>query len=80
MISTRTQVIEPTKPDRTFWKRAYEVSFDDMAALVAPDRVVICEGHPKLKNPVKNHSHDARCYESIFESEFPETRFRFDGQ
>ena len=70
-----TQVIEPTKPDRTFWKRAYEVSFDDMAALVAPDRVVICEGHPKLKNPVKNHSHDARCYESIFESEFPETRF-----
>ena len=69
------QVIEPTKPGRRFWKNAYEVALDDLAALVAPSRVVICEGHPKTQNPVNNHSHDARCYERIFETEFPETRF-----
>ena len=70
------QIIQPiTKPDRTFWHRAYEVAVGDLAALVAPSRVVICEGYPKTGNPVQNHSHDARCYERIFESEFPETRF-----
>lgn len=69
------QVIEPTKPDRKFWKNAYDVALDDLAALVAPSRVVICEGHPNMGNSVQNHSHDARCYEHIFETEFPETRF-----
>ncbi len=71
----QSQVIEPTAPDRAFWNRAYEVALDDLAALVAPSRVVICEGHPKMDPPPRNHSHDARCYETIFEAEFPETRF-----
>ena len=72
----KPQIIQPmTKPDRTFWHRAYEVALGDLAALVAPSRVVICEGYPKTENPVQNHSHDARCYERIFEGEFPETRF-----
>ncbi len=71
----KPQVIEPTKPDRTFWKKAYSVALDDLAALVAPERVVICEGQPMTSQPVRNHSHDAKCYERIFENEFPETRF-----
>ena len=69
------QLIEPRKPDRQFWKKAHQVALDDLAALVAPERVVICEGHPKTERPVRNHSQDARCYERIFEAEFPETRF-----
>lgn len=71
----RSQVIEPTKPDRDFWERAYDVALDDLAALVAPSRVVICEGEPVTGQPAKNHSHDAKCYETIFKDEFPETRF-----
>ena len=71
----KPQIIEPTKPDRTFWKRAYDVALDDLAALVAPERVIICEGQPMTSQPVGNHSHDAKCYERIFENEFPETRF-----
>lgn len=69
------QIIEPRKPDRTFWKKAYDVSLDDLAALVAPEIVVICEGHPKTQNPVANHSQDSRCYERIFETECPGARF-----
>ena len=68
-------VIEPTVPDRAFWNTTYEVALDDLAALVAPSRVVICEGEPLTSQPVNNHSHDAKCYEAIFENEFPETRF-----
>ena len=68
-------VIEPTVPDRTFWNTTYEVALDDLASLVAPKRVVICEGEPKNSDSGKSYSHDARCYERIFETTFPETQF-----
>ena len=71
----KPQVIEPVKPDRNFWARAYEVALDDLAALVAPKRVVICEGEPVTDRPVRNHSLDADCYNCIFKDEFPETQF-----
>ena len=68
-------VIEPTVPDRAFWNTTYEVALDDLAALVAPERVVICEGEPKNSNSGKSYSHDARCYERIFKTAFSETQF-----
>ena len=70
-----TVTIEPTVPDRSFWSSNYEVALGDLAALVAPERVVICEGEPMNRNAGQNYSHDARCYERIFEDEFPETQF-----
>ena len=69
------QVMEPTKPNRTFWKRAYDVALGDLAELVAPSRVVICEGEPLTDPPRRNQSLDADCYSRIFEDEFPETEF-----
>ena len=69
------QIIEPTRPGRKFWKRVHQVALDDLAALVAPSRVVICEGEPIARQRVKNHSIDATCYANIFEEEFPDTEF-----
>ena len=69
------QLIGPTMPDRQFWERAYAVALDDLAALVAPERVVICEGEPLNAKVSKNQAQDARCYERIFGAEYPETRF-----
>ena len=71
----KPQVIEPTIPDRGFWNKAYGVALDDLAALVAPERVVICEGEPVMNRLARNHSLDADCYNRIFERKFPETRF-----
>ncbi len=68
-------VIEPTIPDRAFWQRAYDVALADLAALVAPERVVICEGEPMNRIAGQNYSHDSRCYQRIFQPEFPETQF-----
>lgn len=69
------QILNPIVPDRAFWNRAYEVALDDLAALVAPRTVVICESEPRTSKLVRNHSHDARCYEAIFQDEYSETRF-----
>lgn len=67
--------IEPAVPNRAFWQRAYEVALDDLASLIAPSRVVICEGAALGITSGRNVAHDARCYNIIFENEFPETRF-----
>lgn len=72
-------VIEPTTPTRRFWQQAYEVALDDLAALVAPSRVVICEGHPLTGSKEPNNNHDARCYNTIFGDEFPDIQFISGG-
>ena len=69
------QTIEPAKTNRSFWKKTYSVALGDVAELVAPEHVVICEGEPITTPPVRNHSLDAQCYERIFEDKFPETEF-----
>ncbi|CDZ65562.1 ABC transporter, ATP-binding protein [Neorhizobium galegae bv. orientalis] len=67
--------LSPTKPTRAFWKGVMHVALDDLAALVAPKQVVICEGNPLGVVLGKNTEHDARIYESIFGDEMPDTTF-----
>ena len=69
------QTIEPTSPGRQFWKNAHSVALGDLAELVAPSRVVICEGEPATNQSARNCSLDADCYTQICENEFPETEF-----
>lgn len=68
-------VISPTKPTRAFWQGVMHVALDDLAALVAPKQVVICEGNPTGAVPGKNTEHDAKIYEAIFGDEMPDTTF-----
>ena len=65
----------PSTPNRVFWENMYRVALDDLSSLVAPHRVVICEGS-KHKNV---NAFDARCYKSLFASETPETLFISQG-
>ena len=60
--------ITPSTPDRVFWKNMYEVALDDLSSLVAPQRVVICEG--SRDKHVK--AFDAQCYNRLFADEFAE--------
>jgi len=69
------QIIEPIQPDRIFWKNTYEIALGDLAELVAPDQVVICEGQPESYGATKNYAHDATFYNQIFAKEFPRTQF-----
>ena len=57
--------IAPTLPNPNFWSRTYEIALGDLAKLVAPKRIVLCE----------STSFDADCYNKIFGVHYPETRF-----
>lgn len=65
----------PVQPDRAFWTRALETALGDLALLVAPDRVVLCEGRPVGAMNTAKAEFDARCYRQIFAAEFPRTDF-----
>ena len=66
------QTIEPADPDHSFWSRHYAVALDDMAELLAPERLVICEGSTQDDDDT---ALDESCYNKIFAREFPRTRF-----
>src|SRR5581483_4226772 len=53
--------ILPAKLDRDFWHRSLGVALDDLAKLIAPKRVVLCEGRPAGTN-TSRAEFDARCY------------------
>jgi len=67
--------LSPSKPTRAFWEGIMYVALDDLAALVVPKHVVICEGNPRGAVLGKNTEHDACIYESIFGDEMPDTTF-----
>ena len=63
--------IEPSVPDRAFWAKIYRIALDDLASLVAPRHIVLCEG----SGAEHVRGFDADCYNSLFADEFPETLF-----
>jgi len=72
-------VLSPVTPTRAFWERILRVALDDLADLVAPKEIVICEGNPSGPIAGKNAEHDARCYEAVFAGELPDTKFISGG-
>lgn len=68
-------IITPQKPTRTFWQNVLDVALDDLATLVAPREIVICEGSPAGPVQGKNAEHDAKIYSTIFAEEFPDVTF-----
>lgn len=61
--------LRPIRPSREFWKRCLAVALEDMAELMSPAIVVMCEGADSA------HGFDADCYRAIFSGEFPEVEF-----
>lgn len=69
------EVMTPRMPDRGFWRSVLEVALDDIAELVAPRCIVLCEGRPRASATGSNYEFDARCYSSIFASDYQDTDF-----
>lgn len=66
------QEIQPARMDRSMWERMHSVALDDLAELVLPDVLYLCESPPEK-------SFDADCYNTIFASEHPRVKFSSVG-
>lgn len=71
--------IQPLQPSRNFWARTLEVALGDLAHLMAPERVVLCEGRTPRDGDDGKAEFDADCYRRIFSMEFPDTDFLSAG-
>jgi len=67
------KTLKPSVPNRAFWKKALSVALDDIAGLVAPTQIVLCEG--QFKGTADKAELDADCLRKIFAKEFPDTDF-----
>lgn len=65
-------VIRPSTIDATIWNKFLELAFGDFAKLIAPQRVVFCEGSVQGR---AYKSFDAQIYSRIFTSKHPDTSF-----
>ena len=64
-------IMKPCSPDRAFWQRTYDVALADLADLIAPSNIVICEGN----EGAAMGGFDADCYNRVFGTTHPDTLF-----
>lgn len=65
-------ILQPTSINANIWNKFLELTFGDFSKLIAPSRVVFCEGTIKGR-AYKNF--DAQIYSKIFCNKYPETSF-----
>jgi predicted ATPase len=62
----------PSHVDRTIWERFVEITLDDLSGLIAPRKVIFCEGN-QLGRAYKNF--DAQIYDRVFRDRHPDHAF-----
>jgi len=73
-FDTKT-VIQPAVVDRNLWRKSLDVAIGDLADLIAPRQVVLCEGRPASENKRHKAELDAECFRTIFGSLLPDVVF-----
>lgn len=67
--------LSPALVNRDFWTRNLHVVLGDLAGLIAPSRVVLCEGRPADPSKEAKAEFDARCFRRVFGDVYPDTEF-----
>lgn len=71
--------LTPVKRTVDVWKKIFSTALDDLTNLVSPRQIVYCEGRDAPGPKGKERGLDARIYNRVFGSEFPETLFVSSG-
>ena len=69
----KPEVIRPSKITHTTWQKMHHIVLEDLAALIAPSKIILCEGKHGEEGL------DAQCYNTIFAEEYPDTLFVSTG-
>lgn len=68
-------IIIPSTPNRLFWKKTFKIAIGDIADLIAPKKIIFCEGGRSELGARRNTEFDAKCYRIIFGQEYPDVEF-----
>ncbi|MBD1207934.1 MAG: AAA family ATPase [Ignavibacteria bacterium] len=67
-----TEVITPAIINKTIWNRFFDLAFADFSQLIAPQKIIFCEGTSQGR---KYKDFDAQIYGKIFENKYHDTKF-----
>lgn len=74
-----TQRIEPMSKTRANWQRVFSTALDDLARLVAPRRIIYCEGKQEPNPAGGEQGLDAIVYNEVFKFKHPDALFISSG-
>lgn len=73
------QTIKPMEPTRIHWQRIFSTALDDLVGLIAPERIIYCEGRPDPAPDGGEQGLDAIVYNEVFGKRYPNTVFISSG-
>ena len=71
--------LTPVANNRTTWKSIFSTALDDLTGLIAPNRIIYCEGRDEPRPDGSERGLDAQVLNNIFNGEYPDTVFVSSG-
>lgn len=72
-------ILTPVANNRTTWKSIFSTALDDLTGLIAPNRIIYCEGRDEPRRDGSERGLDAQVLNNIFNGEYPDTVFVSSG-
>lgn len=72
-------VVKPMARTRNNWLRLFRTALEDITGLLAPSRIIYCEGRPEPKSSGEERGLDALVYNKIFSEAYHDTLFVSGG-
>lgn len=73
------QTIRPMRPTRANWTRIFSTALEDLTGLIAPKRLVYCEGRDAPGVNGRERGFDAKVYNAVFSEKHNDTQFISSG-
>lgn len=70
--------LKPIDKNYNEWKEIFETALDDLTGLIAPKRIIYCEGRAESKDSYEKGL-DAKVLNNIFNKKYPDTLFVSSG-
>ncbi|MEA4820800.1 MAG: AAA family ATPase [Erysipelotrichales bacterium] len=77
--ASESYTLLPMVKSRYNWQRLFSTALDDLTGLIAPKRIVYCEGRAEPKSGGVERGLDAIVFNNIFNEAYPETLFISSG-
>lgn len=78
-FASETITLTPVANNRTTWKSIFGTALDDLTGLIAPNRIIYCEGRDEPRQDGSERGLDAQVLNNIFNAEYPDTVFVSSG-
>lgn len=72
-------ILEPMEKVRNNWQSIFKTALDDLTGLIAPKRIIYCEGRAEPKQGSQERGMDAKVFNNIFNKKYPESLFVSSG-